>query len=84
MGMAEMVGCGELGEAGLLDVGGCCEICHSTDAYPMLRVGGPCRVMLAGGGEAFVCCLGKRVLLKGHNPDHGLPTALPDERGVEA
>lgn len=83
MEMAEVVGCAELGEAGLLDVGGCCEICHSTDAYPTLRVSGPCHVILAGGGEAFVCCLGKRALQKEYDPDHRPPGALPDERGVE-
>lgn len=56
MSMLDLVGCSDLGETGVLDIAGCCEICHSADAYSMVRVIGPCRVALAGGGEAFVCC----------------------------
>ncbi len=84
MSMLDLVGCSDLGETGVLDIAGCCEICHSADVYSMVRVIGPCRVALAGGGEAFVCCSGKRILQMAYDPDQGPPSVLPDERGVEA
>jgi len=77
-----MTGRVDLGEAGSLDTGECYGTCHSADAYSMVRVMGPCRVMLPGGGEALVCCSGRRTLQTRYDSDQGPLRALPDERGV--
>lgn len=50
------LGCAELAERGLLDGAACCEACHSAEGYAPGFVLGPCRVVLPGGGVAFVCC----------------------------
>ena len=57
-------GCEELGRMGLLDASRCCKICHSADGKSA-AVLGPCHVTLPNGGDAFVCCAGKKQLLSG-------------------
>ncbi len=78
----DAVGCVDLGELGLLDAVDCCETCHSADGYSHGRTTGPCRVALPDGGEAFVCCSGKRRLQSRYNPEQGVSQAMPDEREV--
>lgn len=55
-------GCEELKRMGLLDTSWCCEICHSAERYVAFALG-PCHVALPDGGDAFVCCAGKKQLL---------------------
>lgn len=43
-------GCEELGEAGLVDTAGCCELCHSAERHTGMALG-PCRVVLPDEGE---------------------------------
>jgi len=57
------VGCEEAGRLGLMDTSACCEICHSAERYVPCLPLGPCRASLPGGGEALVCCTGKKQLL---------------------
>jgi len=57
-------GCEELGRMGLLDASRCCKICHSADGKSSAALG-PCYVALPDGGDAFVCCAGKKQLLSG-------------------
>jgi hypothetical protein len=63
VGRVSAVGCEELGRLGLVDTSVCCEICHSVGLHATgVSLLGPCRATLPGGGEAFVCCAGKRQL----------------------
>ena len=66
---AGAVGCRELGMRDLVDVSGCCEVCHSADVYAPIVLG-PCRVTLSDGREALVCCGVKKQLLgeRGESP----------------
>ena len=58
------LGCAELERTRLLDARGCCAICHSAEGHAPFALG-PCRVALPDGREAFVCCSGKKRLLRG-------------------
>ena len=66
----ETLGCAELGRAELLDTRGCCSICHSAERHTPFALG-PCRVTLPDGREAYVCCSGKKRLLRGASPEPG-------------
>lgn len=55
--------CWDLVQTGMLDSGECCERCHSAEIYAPAETLGPCRVVLADGREAFVCCAARRLLL---------------------
>ena len=59
-----VVGCGELAEAGLLDRGECCRVCHSADGFALAGAAalGPCHVALEDGRVALVCCAARRQL----------------------
>lgn len=59
---ADAVGCEGLAKAGLMDTAGCRGTCHSADGYSHGRTMGSCRIVLPDGGEAFICCSGKRRL----------------------
>ncbi|MGH3148190.1 MAG: hypothetical protein ACRDTR_20595 [Rubrobacter sp.] len=63
VGLAGAVGCEELGRLGLMDTALCCKICHSVERHVPGVPLGPCRAQLPGGGEALVCCKGKKQLL---------------------
>lgn len=58
------VGCGELGEAGLIDRGGCCRVCHSADGFALDGAAalGPCHATLRDGRVAQVCCAARKQL----------------------
>jgi hypothetical protein len=62
---------------GLVDTSGCCERCHCAETHAPDGLLGPCRVVLADGRAAFICCatkkrlLGKRPRERKHRPDHG-------------
>lgn len=58
-------GCEELGRMGLLDTSRCCKICHTADGRAPAATLGPCHATLPDGGDAFVCCAGKKQLLRG-------------------
>jgi hypothetical protein len=58
-------GCEEVGRMGLLDTSRCCKICHSADGRAPAATLGPCHATLPDGGDAFVCCAGKKQLLRG-------------------
>ena len=58
-------GCEELGRMGLLDLTRCCKVCHSAGGNSYVAALGPCYVALPDGGDAFVCCAGKKQLLFG-------------------
>ena len=59
-------GCATLGEEGLLDTSGCCDLCHSVEEHGRGRfLPGPCRVVLPDGRTASVCCAAKKALLAG-------------------
>ncbi len=57
-------GCAELGDRGLVDTSACCEACHSAEGYSPGFMLGPCRVVLPGGEQTFVCCRTRRQLLR--------------------
>ncbi len=59
-----VVGCGELGEAGLIDPGECCRVCHSADGFALAgaSVLGPCHAALEDGRVALVCCAARKQL----------------------
>jgi hypothetical protein len=50
---------------GLLDTSRCCKICHSADGRAPAATLGPCHATLPDGRDAFVCCAGKKQLLRG-------------------
>ena len=58
------VGCGELGEAGIIDRGECCRVCHSAEAFALDGVAalGPCHAALEDGRVALVCCAARKQL----------------------
>jgi hypothetical protein len=62
-GRVSAVGCEELGRLGHMDTSVCCEICHSVDQHVTGIPLGPCHVPAPGGGEALVCCVGKKQLV---------------------
>jgi hypothetical protein len=63
--LAGLVGCEELGRLGMIDVSGCCGLCHSVEVYaPGRTYLGPCHVALPDGRTASVCCAGRKVLLR--------------------
>jgi len=58
------LGCGDLAAAGLMDLGGCCAVCHSADGYAIDGAAalGPCHTVLADGRAALVCCAARNHL----------------------
>jgi len=63
-GRVGALGCEELGRLRLMDTSVCCKVCHSVERYVQGVPLGPCRAPLPGGGEALVCCTGKKQLLE--------------------
>lgn len=59
---ANTLRCRGLGQVDLLDTSECCETCHSAESHVPGYLG-PCRVVLADGRAAFVCCAAKKQLL---------------------
>ena len=62
-----------MGEWGVVDVAGCCAICHSADRYAGDLSPGPCLATLPGGGSALVCCAARKQLREVARTEAGIP-----------
>lgn len=63
-GEPDITGCRELAREGEIKAAECCRVCHSADEYTLAGSRGPCRMTLADGRVAAVCCAARKRLLQ--------------------
>lgn len=62
-GESNPLGCRELEQEGEIEAAECCRVCQSADEYSLAGSRGPCRVTLADGRLAALCCAARKQLL---------------------